>query len=144
MNQIICTSSTSLDITNFKKRYKRKNILRFEFYLLFIICILLLIYYINFRYNLYIAKNISKNLSDSYKITKIYKISENNSEPYQNDQIILYENNSFEIIGIIEIKKIGISYPILSDINKDFLKIAPCRIYGPMPNEIRQFVYCCT
>ena len=136
MNQIICTSNTSFDFVNFKKRYNQRSILRFEFYTLLIICILLIIYYLNFAYNLYLAKNISKNLSDSYEITKIYSSSEDTLET-TDSQIILYENNSFEIIGIIEIKKIDISYPILSDINKDFLKIAPCRIYGPMPNKIR-------
>ena len=40
------------------------------------------------------------------------------------------------VIGIIEIKKINIIYPILSEINKDFLKIAPCRFCGPEANVI--------
>ena len=41
----------------------------------------------------------------------------------------------FSVIGIIEIPKINISYPILSESNDELLKIAPCRISGPMPNE---------
>ena len=39
------------------------------------------------------------------------------------------------IIGVIEIQKLNIVYPILSEINKDYLKISTCRFYGPYPNE---------
>ena len=35
------------------------------------------------------------------------------------------------------IKKINISYPIVSNVSKDALKVATCRFYGPMPNEPR-------
>ena len=42
----------------------------------------------------------------------------------------------FSVIGIIKIDSIKISYPILSKINDDLLKISPCRFYGPMPNQI--------
>ncbi len=143
MNQIICTSNTYLDTINLKKVQRRKIILRIELCVLIIICLLLLIYYVNYKYNLYISKNISKNLENTYKITKIYNSIENNTET-NDDQIILYENNSFKIIGAIEIKKLNISYPILSDISKEYLKIAPCRIYGPMPNKIRKFMHCRT
>lgn len=143
MNQIICTSNTYLDTIDFRKMQRRKIILRIELYVLIIICLLLLIYYVSSKYNLYISRNISKNLEDSYRITRIYKSLENNTENADN-QIVLYENDLFKIIGILEIKKLNISYPILSDISKNSLKIAPCRIYGPMPNEIRKFVHCRT
>ena len=46
------------------------------------------------------------------------------------------ENGSFSVIGSIEIKKIDVSYPILSDVNTEHLKVAPCRLYGPLPNEV--------
>ena len=46
------------------------------------------------------------------------------------------EGNNFTVIGLIEIKKININYPIISSYNNDLLKIAPCRFYGPMPNEV--------
>lgn len=45
-------------------------------------------------------------------------------------------DSNFSVIGIVEIPKINISYPILSNINDELLKIAPCRFYGPLPNEI--------
>lgn len=40
------------------------------------------------------------------------------------------------VIGVIEIDKIGLHYPILSYTTEDSLKIAPCRFAGPMPNEV--------
>ena len=36
---------------------------------------------------------------------------------------------------MIEIPKIGIYYPIISEATDELLKISPCRIAGPMPNE---------
>lgn len=50
----------------------------------------------------------------------------------------IYEtkDNTFTVIGLIEIKKININYPIISSYNDELLKIAPCRFYGPMPNEV--------
>ena len=36
-------------------------------------------------------------------------------------------SNNIEIIGLIEIPKLNISYPILSQSSKDLLKISVCR-----------------
>ncbi|MCI8519374.1 MAG: hypothetical protein HFJ51_04755 [Clostridia bacterium] len=70
-------------------------------------------------------------------ITKIYNNEGNYTAlPISND-ITFYENSSFSVIGIIDIKKINISYPILSGISKDALKIATCLFYGPELNKIR-------
>jgi len=48
-----------------------------------------------------------------------------------------YNNNgqNFAIIGMIEIESINIYYPIISTATDDLLKISPCRIAGPLPNE---------
>lgn len=40
------------------------------------------------------------------------------------------------VIGLIEIDKINLLYPILSTTSDESLNIAPCRFYGPMPNEV--------
>ena len=37
---------------------------------------------------------------------------------------------------MIEIPSIDLHYPIISEISEDNLKIAPCKFYGSMPNEI--------
>ena len=47
---------------------------------------------------------------------------------------VTYYNN-FVMIGYIEIPKINIKYPILSNISDELLKVSPCRFYGPLPNE---------
>lgn len=74
-------------------------------------------------------------------ITKIYGSSSDYNAIPLNQNIVFYENSSFSVIGLIDIKKINISYPILSNISKDALKVATCRFYGPMPNEVRKSMY---
>ncbi|MBO4815972.1 MAG: sortase [Clostridia bacterium] len=66
---------------------------------------------------------------NSFNIETLYS-SENSS--YN----IIELNNDFSVIGIIEIPKIKIKYPILSNVNDEFLKISACRFYGPYPNKI--------
>ena len=139
MNQIICTKYCSLvnlqdDIKHSKKRFP----LKIYFFILFCISISSLTYYLYFNYDLYSHEKVSKSLMDSFEITKIYQNSANYSAKQLNsEEVFFYENSSFSVIGSIDIKKINISYPILSDISKDFLKISPCRFYGPMPNKVR-------
>lgn len=70
-------------------------------------------------------------------ITKIYGNSNDYNAIPLNQEIVFYENSSFSVIGLINIKKINISYPIVSNVSKDALKVATCRFYGPMPNEPR-------
>ena len=40
------------------------------------------------------------------------------------------------VIGIIQIDKINIEYPILSKTNDELLKISPCKFFGPDPNKV--------
>ena len=75
MNQIIYTrENNNLKNMNeqYRKKPKKKNLLKIEFYILIIISISLLIYYINFRYNLYDYERLSKDLAKSFELTKIY------------------------------------------------------------------------
>lgn len=137
MNQIIYNLDNESDIENNFKSPKKKNYLKIQLYILIIITISILIYYGCFRYDLYTKEKISKSLMESFSITKIYESSSEYNTALLNQEIFFYENSSFSVIGIIEIKKIDISYPILSNINKDLLKVSPCRFYGPMPNTYR-------
>lgn len=140
MNQILCTKYCNLDIfeENDILQEKKKHLFKFQVFFLFSISVSTLIYYLYSKYDLYSHERISKNLIDTFELTSIYKKEEDYSvKKLSTEEIYFYENSSFSIIGKIYIKKINISYPILSDISKDFLKIAPCRFYGPMPNEIR-------
>ena len=40
------------------------------------------------------------------------------------------------MIGILQIEKIDLLYPILSTTSDELLNISPCRFCGPMPNQI--------
>lgn len=47
----------------------------------------------------------------------------------------LNSSGTFFVIGIVEIPKINIKYPILSHTNDELLKIAPCKFFGSYPNQ---------
>lgn len=96
-----------------------------------------------FLYIIYILYIIIINKKDylgrlvsNFNITNLY--SSNNTYHSSRTSINNYiqDDDNFSVIGLIEINAIGINYPILSKINDDLLKIAPCRFYGPMPNEV--------
>lgn len=137
MNQIICTHNSCVREENFTNRKscpKQKIFFRVQFLILIIISFSVLIYYIFFRYDLYKNEKLSKSILNTMELSKMYG---NYNAKSLNEEIIFYENGSFSVIGRIDIKGIEISYPILSDISKEHLKISPCRFYGPNPNEIR-------
>ena len=134
MNQIICNSSTNLDISI--KNLKKRNLFKLLFAILAILSIFLLIYYIFFRYDLYQYEKVSQKLLENYSITRLYSSNNDYTTSKLNAKTIS-TSNSGSVIGIVEIKKLNIEYPILSEINKEYLKISPCKFYGPNPNEIR-------
>ncbi len=137
MNQIICTHNSHIaDKNPITKKYhsKQRIFIRIQFIILSIISLSSLLYYMYFRYDLYNAEKASKRILDSIELSKIY--GDYNTKNL-NKEIVFYENGSFSVIGRIDIKSIDISYPIVSDINKEHLKISPCRFYGPNPNEVR-------
>ena len=122
MNQILLTNLNMI-----KNRIKKFKIL-----LIISICLTLsfLVYFI-YTYISYVQKNdLSSGLLNTFNIEQLYSANTNYTV------ISLNENESFFIIGSIEIPSIGINYPILSDISDELLKIAPCKFYGPFPNKI--------
>lgn len=125
MNQILY--SEHKNIININKNKKKK----FKFLLyLSVISIFCITSY--FLYSSYVTKKkeeVSKNLLNNFNLERLY---------FKNQEYITVELNgsgSFFVVGVIEIPKINIKYPILSDVNDELLKIAPCRFYGPYPNE---------
>ncbi len=125
MNQILYHEKEN--IINNKKRSKKS----FKFLLyLSVFSILCITCY--FLYSSYITRqkeNFSKKLLNTFFLESLYS---------QNQDYVAVELNgtkSFFVIGIINIPKISIEYPILSDTTDEFLKIAPCRFYGPYPNK---------
>lgn len=147
MNQIIFNKHYVLpsehdfldnDKTNNNLFNRKRKFLKLQFFLLFSVSFATLAYYLYFSYDLYAYEKMSKNIMNSFELTKIYQnASDYSAKRINSEETFFYENSSFSIIGTIDISKINISYPILSDISKDFLKISPCRFYGPMPNKVR-------
>lgn len=132
MNQILITKSNANN--NKEKKIAKINhfkgkLFKIQFILsIFLFFIAILGYFLNYQ-----TKNskekISKQIANNYNISKLYNNDNYNSTIYhQNKQ-------TFAVIGMIEIPKINIYYPIISEANDELLKISPCRISGPMPNE---------
>ena len=123
MNQI-------LFIYDKNKNNKKLKIFKFIFFISIILIIFLLFYFI-YTYHISNNKeNVSSSLLNRFNIQRLY------SEDDEYSIISLNENKDYFVIGSIEIPDIKINYPILSETNDELLKIAPCRFYGPFPNEI--------
>ncbi len=148
MNQIICTSSSNIEDNPGSIYIPNKKLkiflLKITFYISVIIAICTIAYYLYFRYTTKNLEQLSKEISDNLKITKLYTSSSDYYTNSINEDIFFYDDTSFSVIGNIKIDKLNISYPILSSINKDYLKIAPCRFYGPLLNEVRKCLHSCT
>ena len=135
MNQILYTGKNK----KLKLFFKLQLIL--SVILLAIFCILFTIRKINYNNQDKYAKAILYN----YKITKIYSESNKNktsgSSAKGNNSISnnsskqSISNNTEEqspyVLGIIEIPKLKLYYPIFSAYREDLLKTSPCRFYGP-------------
>ena len=121
MNQILITKKYI-----YKSRKKRIRF-KLQFYISAILFIILTTVFSTITYSKSKNEEISKELLDSFS-NSLYA-------NYQNDIISKVNNNSF-VIGIIEIEKIKLNYPILSTQSKELLEISPCRFAGPLPNNV--------
>lgn len=143
MNQIICVSSSTLSNSNKPKASnkisKKKKLFEIQFFIISLTLISILVYYICMKIDIVKKEKISKNLAQSFGITKIYNNDYNATR--LNQEVILSGGNAFSVIGKITINKLNISYPILDDINIDALKIGICRFYGSMPNKVRKSLH---
>ena len=132
------------------KNKKINPFYRFQLYFSIIIIIVIVISFIIHKYNIYNKETISKELLYNYSISKLYSNSNSNYDcefdfdssstsnlvsNYIKDLEFPAESTE-NIIGIIQIPKINISYPIFSNLTDELLKISPCRFYGEMPNKI--------
>ena len=128
LNQILQTS-----IIN-KKLFKLIYLYNIQLYTSIIVGIIILFFLL---YRLYTIKNNDKltgQILNTYNITKLYQnhLTNNSYEKNNNNN----HNNTY-IIGVIEIPKINIYYPIFSTCTDELLKISPCKIYGPNPGKSR-------
>ena len=128
MNQILQTK-----LKNKKSIFlKNKKFLKFQLSIsiLFIIIIVIFISFNTFQLSK--SEKYSSQILSNYNITRLYASLDTNSYSTNYD----FNNiDNFSIIGIIEIPKINIYYPILSRYNDELLKISPCKFYGPSPGQ---------
>lgn len=111
--------------------FKKQRKYLYFFIFSIIIAIILLIYSCYYFFKLKENEKSSRVLLHSLSISKLY--STNNTYTSSLDNSLSY---SPFVIGILQIEKIKLSYPILSNSSDDLLKISVCRFAGPMPNEI--------
>lgn len=127
MNQILITKE-------YNKKQKIKIFsFKLQFYVSITFFVIIILLFSSIVYSNTKKEQESKVLTDSFNISTLY-------DSYVSD-IDKLSTESF-VIGIIEIEKIKINYPILSNQNAELLKISPCRFAGPIPNKVRKLVYC--
>ena len=122
MNQILQTN------LNYKNKSYKKLQLFLKLQLYFSIFFILVVGFVilNYKYKLYKQEKFSNDILNTYNITKLY--SNNASNLDDNSQ-------TPNVLGIIEIPKVNIYYPVFSNYNEELLKISPCRFYGPLPGK---------
>ena len=129
MNQILY--KCKLENTPNANIENRRNFITIFSISISLLTIAILLYFI-MKYNFAKNSNISQNIVSNFNIKTLYSDNTN-----YNSSLISSEDYSEPfVIGLIEIEKINIVYPILSTSSEDLLKLSPCRFAGPMPNEI--------
>lgn len=126
MNQILVTDNNHYFNNNFN--YKNKKTYLIIFCISISICITILFYLTYSFFDQSKQNKKTKMLKNKYNIITLYS---NNISP---DTLQL--SNDISIVGLIEIPKINISYPILGSSSEKLLKISICRFSGPLPNRI--------
>lgn len=137
MNQIICTEKKDTVLDNYQNDAKIK-IRIYKFLFIFSLTILLVFfgYYTFLYFQLSLQENISRDILGIYDIQQLYATGKNSSiAPY----IMLENGEKNNILGIIEIDKINLRYPILENTTDSFLAIAPCKFYGNKINSYGNF-----
>ncbi len=136
MNQILQTNLKNFK--NNKSRTKLHYFLKIQCFACIILIVSLFIYTGISKIKLAKEANFSKKLLENYDITRLY------SNQIDSLYVDLSNSNNISgtksskdssIIGIINIPKINISYPVFSTCSEEFLKISPCRLYGPNPGK---------
>lgn len=132
MNQILITNfndenneeNLNKNINTNIVRNKNKYFFKIQFVLSIIIIIIILSISCYYIYSLNHKEKISKNLIGNYNIYKLYSNDDKAEETVVNN-----------LFGIIEIPKINLYYPILSNLTEENLKVSPCKFYGTNLNE---------
>lgn len=129
MNQIlVCKNDNYLYNNLIIQNNKRKKIFCIVFVLSISICIIILFYLLYSYFSKIKQEEKTSTLKNKYNVSTLYSSNSNYTA--------IKLNNEISIIGLIEIPKLNISYPILENSNKNLLKISVCKFSGPLPNRI--------
>lgn len=128
MNQIVSTPMEKEEPASVPPSKKSLRFFRYQFYISAGLAILGLILLGILWYTKSQKEMQSTQLLQTYQIATLYSTDSSVSS-------IVPEDASF-IIGAIYMDKIRLHYPILSTLSDENLRIAPCRIAGPLPNEM--------
>ena len=142
MNQILVMNTTKNingiydtepDFSPLQKRPTNLKILLFRLLLLFSMIGIGIGIFFLVRYSVVKNKNetISNSLFNTFNISNLYA----NRQNYTPVKMSHTATNAFYIIGSIQISKLKLDYPIVSDMSDELLKISPCKFAGPAPNE---------
>lgn len=137
MNQILFDKKEENHNPNKLLLKTRINFFKILFLVSIFIAACLLLYYFYYLYSIHSKEQLSKKLKQNFDLASLYSgidTTYSSKKLTLNDYIA--KDLEFSVIGLIEIPKININYPILSYINDELLKIAPCRFFGPLPNEV--------
>ena len=130
MNQILFQCNFE---NNNSKNINNKN----KFFIILVSAIILIIIavfiYLFTKFESSQNEKLSKDLVSNFSIMTLYS---NSIDNYSATEILTTEQTQPFVIGLIQIDKIGLTYPILSTSSEELLEISPCRFYGPMPNEV--------
>lgn len=130
MNQIL---QTNLNNNNKNSNLvKFKKILKFQLYFSIILGIIIVVSISYNVFHLYKQEKYSNQILNNYNITKLYSNLSSDEISNSSENI----ENTY-IIGIIEIPRINIYYPVFSNCNDELLKISPCKFYGTKPESNR-------
>ena len=140
MNQIIEYSNSlkeknlfNIKNSNSKISFFKLNKYSLQFFISFILAVISILVLLYHFYKKNEQEKISKQLLKNYTLTTLYQDNQFNQVEIENTSTII--ENPF-VIGMLCIDKINLNYPILSESNKELLKISLCRFAGPMPNEV--------
>ena len=128
MNQILITNSKN-------KTINKKKFFSIQLILSIIAILVFASLYIFYKIKLDKRENFSDSLIKNYNILKLYSSNDTlTSNKSVNNQTDNSSSNSL-VIGLIEIPKLNLFYPIFSQLNDELLKVSPCRFYGEMPDK---------
>lgn len=140
MNQIIFPEKNTNDLIEYKNVISKKHKVYKAVFIFSALALFSFIGYYIFRSITITNKSkLTERILSTYDVQQLYTSSSNFEKPIEMPHIISEDGNIADIIGIIEIQKLNLRYPILSETTDEFLKIAPCKFHGPEINTNGNF-----